>query len=434
MDAAAPAPPRKQMPGGILLSPGVSFGAVGSYFGVIVANVFLTGSIALLLPFILTASLGVPAGERGQAMGQLAALQTAAMVTLVAFFGGLADRFPRRMLLMASLVALTLAAACFPLVKSFTAAALLCLLVGCGQAAMSSGSPALMSDYPDNASRGRFVALCFAIQGLTSALLVAQVTSRIGQVFGDGDKGAETTLGFWFAALVGLLGLAALIVSVLRTAEKPRGPTASHALVDVGRNIAKVLRFARDNRRFRAVLLLSLAFRSDYGIVAGFLTLWISKAPTTDKANLLHAAGSLQTVLWLSTIVAAFAISYLVDRFDRWRIVCAVLALAALALGCAVLIPYPTGLAGLLFVAGLGVAEGSIVVAVQSLFGQQTPPELRGSAFGLSYTLGYAFFLPVSLLSGYLFDHVSPATPFVVVAAINALVLLGTVRLLATSR
>ncbi|MFO1508648.1 MAG: MFS transporter [Steroidobacteraceae bacterium] len=73
----------------------------------------------------------------------------------------------------------------------------------------------------------------------------------------------------------------------------------------------------------------------------------------------------------------------------------------------------------------LGAGELSCILAVQALLGQQAPGNLRGSVMGIAAFTSALGVLFATSLGGWLFDHWRAGGPFVMIAIVNALVMLA---------
>jgi len=73
----------------------------------------------------------------------------------------------------------------------------------------------------------------------------------------------------------------------------------------------------------------------------------------------------------------------------------------------------------------LGIGQISAFLGSQSLIGQEAPREARGSVIGMFNISGAIGILIITTLGGRMFDQLSPKAPFLVVGAINLLVMLG---------
>ena len=73
----------------------------------------------------------------------------------------------------------------------------------------------------------------------------------------------------------------------------------------------------------------------------------------------------------------------------------------------------------------LGVGMSSTILAATVLLGQEAPPKIRGSAFGMQSFFGALGILALSFFGGRLYDNVSPNAVFYLIAGANAAVLLA---------
>jgi MFS family permease len=128
-------------------------------------------------------------------------------------------------------------------------------------------------------------------------------------------------------------------------------------------------------------------------------------------------------VMSLTYAMSAYPAGWLADRMSRRPL---------LAAGCLVLIlaDVVLALAGdfvgvMIGVAFWGMHMGLTQGLLATLIADTSPPELRGSAFGMfSFVSGVALFL-ASVLAGFLWDLVGPSATFFAGAVLTAIALLG---------
>jgi Major Facilitator Superfamily len=111
------------------------------------------------------------------------------------------------------------------------------------------------------------------------------------------------------------------------------------------------------------------------------------------------------------------------DRMDRVSVVIAAMGLAFVGYTWVGLTDDP--LSPTIYAAALmmGIGEVSAIFAAQVLLGQEAPPRIRGSVFGLAGIFGSIGVLTANLMGGWLYDVWTKAAPFFVVGACNLLIL-----------
>jgi len=168
--------------------------------------------------------------------------------------------------------------------------------------------------------------------------------------------------------------------------------------------------------------------RGDQSINGTFISLWgmnagIAMGLTPDDAFWKG------TVIFIITQVAALVwapmIGPLIDRINRVTALAVCMGLAMLGNLSVLLLDNPFEPIGYLVFILMGIGQISVFLGAQSLIGQEAPLEARGSIIGTFNISGAIGILIIAKAGGDLFDSMSPQAPFVIVGAINFLVMLG---------
>jgi MFS family permease len=70
----------------------------------------------------------------------------------------------------------------------------------------------------------------------------------------------------------------------------------------------------------------------------------------------------------------------------------------------------------------LGIGQISAFLGAQTVIAKEAPPESRGAVIGAFNFSGAVGILILTLIGGWLFDHVAPWAPFVLVGVLNGAV------------
>jgi MFS family permease len=411
--------------GPIRLAPGVRPRHVVAYATLALTAVCFTGFVPLMLPYLASARLHLPANQLGRTIGGLAGWQSLAIGVLALVFGMLADRIGRQRLLLFAYVAMAGGVALYPLQSSATGYVCTALLIGAGLGAQLVANQALGIDYPDNGSRGQFLSVMLSVQLIGTALIVGQIGVRLpGWAMRLGAGGDGLNLAFWAIAAMGLPALLLARFGLKPEDRRPTGPAPLRRTLD---DFGELLRHARRNGGFQLALLGSMTVRGDLAVVTTFLALAVAAAARTrgvDPAVAARHAGAVYSFVQGGTLVGALTMGQLLDRFDRRKLLLAGLALVSLALVAPLMVRDP--LSAWIFPAAcaLGLAEGAITVPTSTMLGQEAPPRLRGLATSLFVVLGILGVSLMSLAGGYLFDRFGFGGPFLMTAVINGLILI----------
>lgn len=419
-------PNGQQKFGPILLASGVSRSDVLFYLLTHGILACLASFIGLVQPYVLTEVMHIPRSEQGVLTGNLVGAQQLALLLFLLVFGAFADRFGRRVFMIAAAAGMTLTILFYPLATGVVYLLIARFVFGLGVASHSAGSNAMRMDLPDNNSRGRFSALL----GITNVVLTAVFVSYLGthlpswfktRGVSPADAGAYT---FWLIAVLGAIAFVAAVFGL-----KKDGPP-SGAKFNFGQNIAfvvasirEVLSYAKANRRFRMMLLLSPIVRSDSVILATFLSLWIMTAGAhqgLDSAEAMRTVGLIAMVVGVTDIVALIVMGFLADRFDRLKMLVCCIALTTVSFSTPLWVSSVTGIGILAVVAFIQLVEGATSASAFAFLGEETPAHLRGATSSVFSWLGHLSGMIVGIAGGWLFDKAGYAAPFLLISVLAA--------------
>ena len=288
-----------------------------------------------------------------------------------------------------------------------------------------------MVDYPDNNSRGKYIALMLLTQGSVAGLLTGRVAMRIPDwLKAEGVSPATASMAaFWFVAALGVVGIAFALWG--NTVDrKPTAGTHHKGVASEVRaaflNLLDVFRYARVNKRFRIILFIAWVVRSDFMIVASFLSLWVVGVAADQgvAAGAARAhAGNFFFLLSIATVVMPVLSGFIADRAPRIKFLMTALAFAGIPYTATVLIDDVFGLGAWAVIGLIGLSEGTIIVGAQSMLGEEAPAHLRGSSIGVFTLAGQIGVLLISLTGGFAFDAIHPSSPFILVGLLNLVAL-----------
>ena len=427
--------------GPIRLSPGVVPSQVGVFVTVVVTALCVVVFLPLMQAYVFTEMLHVAKSEQGRLAGNLVTTQQIAVLIFVGLTGALADRLGRKQVLVIAFTGYAVCMFLYPLASSVWMLFVLQFVFGMMTTGQIAGSSTMISDYPENASRGKFVAAMILVQAATSAILVGWVGARLpGWIVGLGyDAATAGRYAFW------ILGCLAIFSAVVAFAflknpplliERPKFAAGSLSvrLRTFFGNLKRVIAHGRRNPRFGLIMSMGLVIRSDYFVMLSFVSLWVINAAGTQGVSPVEAlktAGILTLVFKLATAGAQAVFGFVADRFDRSKLLMCALFATGLSLISTLLIGDVFGTGIMVVVAIIGIAESALIVCGQSMLGEEAPVELRGSAVGIFYFTGTLGVVLMSLIAGMLFDKIGYAAPFVMVGLLNlAFGVVGTLMIL----
>lgn len=419
-----PAEPRKFGP--ITLAPGATPGQIGVFIAVVMCAICMLNTIPLMKVYVFGEMMGIPKAEQGRLTGNLATIQQLAVLIFIGFAGVLADRWGRKAVMTLALAGYVLSLLLYPLATGIAMLFALHFLFGMASTGHTAAGGTMMADYPANSSRGKFIGMMLVLQALGSAVLVSWLGSRIpGWLTSTGMPAREAGRdAFWALSLIGMLGIA---ISLLLFREPPRqakpGAGGLMATLRATRaDLGRILAHSRQNPRFALVMTMGCVIRSDYVVIGAFLSLWVMHGATSQgvaASDALRVAGLLTATLQIAAIAAPALIGVLADRVNRTVMLVVALAATGFALCSTLFIGNVLGAGIFVVVALIGVTEHGLIIAAQSVFGEEAPPDLRGSAQGIFALLGTLSVVAVSAISGIVYDQVGRVAPFVMVGLLN---------------
>ncbi len=414
--------------GPITLAPGLKPAQILVFIFVVITAICMLNTVPLLKVYVFGEMMGIPRAEQGRLTGNLSTIQQVAVLIFITFTGTMADRLGRRKVLMMAMTGYIATLFFYPLAGSVGMLFVLHFVLGLSSTGHTTGAGTMMADYPDNRSRGKFISMMLVLQALASAFFVSWLGSRIpGWFTATGMPAAEAgRYAFWALAGLGCLGLGVAALFLKEPAPPAVKPVASTSLKDGFKttwvNAGKVYAHARGNPRFALVMLMGAVIRSDYVVIGAFLSLWVMHGATAQgvtAAEALTVAGLLTATLQISAVAAPPFFGFIADRVNRTVMLVIALALTGLALCSTLFISNVLGLGIFFVVAAIGAAEHGLIIAAQSVFGEEAPPDLRGSAQGLFAFFGTFSVVIVSFISGIAFDQIGRVAPFVMVGLLN---------------
>lgn len=427
--------------GTIRLSENTEASQVYIFLTVITCLLCMRGYIALLQPLVLD-NLGVATGDHGKLTGNLATVDQIAALALISIFGALADRWGRRLVLIFAIVGMTAATVFYPLAGTVLALFTVRAIFGISGTALSAGGATKIVDYPHEDSRGKFVSFMLIVQGLTSAVLIGQVAARIpGWLLKAGLTKAEAAnVSFLIVALLGILAF--VLATWFLQKDRPHqdveaGIFVRKRLTGFVSNLAAVARHASANKQFRLIMALALVIRSDFAIVEVFLSLWvvsIARSAGIEQTEALVIAGLCFSILHIANLASPAIFGFLVDRYDRSLLLLGALALGLITYSVPYILGVTLGWPLYLCVLAIGLSESGTIVCAQTMLGQQSPPDLRGSAMGVFIMLGTVGVIAVNVAAGFLFDILGPTAPFALVGALNGVFFFVALAMLGVGR
>jgi MFS family permease len=389
-------------------------------------GITLNTFVNFIQPYVLTEQLHIAEVEQGSMSGNLVFYSEMVLLVACGFAGIAADRYGRRVVFSAGFFILAVGFSIYGFVDGYSQLLLLRLFIACGVACINVMVTTVQADYPSEESRGKWVgATGFAI-GLGAMFLVfvlAPMPSRFEAELGALWAGRSTLL-----TTAGIALFSAAIVWALLAREGTKDP-AAHP--DWRTSFKLSLSAARENPRIALSYASAFVARGDLIVIGVFFSLWATQTGISQglsSAEAVRRAGLLFGIIQGTALLWAPLAGYLNDRLDRVSATAAGLGLAAIGYGSLVLISNPLGPAMYGCAVLLGIGQMSVMLASQTLVGQEAPADRRGAVMGTFSICGALGIMFITKTGGWLFDIWKPA-PFAIVAIFNIVLCLVALRL-----
>jgi H+ antiporter protein len=377
-------------------------------------HLFLAQVVSLIGTGLATVALGLLAydlaGERaGAVLGTALAIKMIAYVGVAPLAGALAERLPRRGLLVALDLVRAVVALALPFVTEIWQVYLLIFLL---QSASAGFTPTFQATIPDVLPDERdythalsLSRLAYDLESLVSPMLAAALLTVIGfhTLF------AGTVLGFLVSAL--------LVLSVTLPSPRPAAPASIWGATTRG------VRLYLATPRLRGLLALDLAVAAAGAMVIVNTVVLVQARfglAAADVALALAAFGA-------GSMVAALALPPLLERTGDRPAMLRGAAVAALATALGPLVGGMATLLPLWFVVGLGYSLAQTPTG--RLLRRSAHPEDRPALFAAQFALSHACWLITYPLAGLLGAAAGLDATFLVLAALAAAAILAAARL-----
>lgn len=409
--------------GPIWLSPGVGKGNAWTLMYAAFFTIGLLTFIGIGTPYVLTEILQIPTGEQGTVSGNL--VFWTEIVTLLLFgpVGIAADRIGRKSVYLFGFLTMGVGYALYPIASSLTELTLYRIIYAIGVATTTGMLATVVTDYPQEASRGKLVGIVGAMNGLGVVFVNRLFGALPEQFVGNGMTGAEAgEMVHWLVA--GLCGLSTLVLWI---GLKDGTPTREEEKPPIKDLAISACRQGIHNPRIALSYGAAFIARGDLVILGTFLTLWgttvgvnqgLPTAEATRDSTLAFVLAQSAALVWTVIIV------FFIDKFNRTGFLAFCMALAAAGYLGMGFVDDPTAESARPFIILLGIGQISAFFGSQALVGQEAPLAERGAVIGGFNIMGAIGILFCSIVGGWLFDAYSPSATFIMVGAINTLIFL----------
>ncbi len=411
--------------GPLTLEAGVSRGNAWTLLYAAFVTIGLVTGMAILTPYLLTETVGLPEDRQGRALGQLTVVSELVLILAYGPLGALSDRYGRRIIYAAGFLAMATAYLLFPHAGSlgeFTAVRALYAL-GIGAATGMYG--VLLADYAVQADRGKLAAIGGILNGLgvvMLALLLGALPAILVARGMSGQGAAQLTTGIGAAACV--------VTALILLAGLKKGAPEGAVRLPMATMLRRGVNAARSSPEIALAYASAFVSRGDLAIVGIFTVAWGKQAALAtglSPADALEAGRVPFIIAQSAALLWPLAIIAFIDRLPRATMLGLAMAIGALGYLSMGLVKDPLSAAAIPFFALLGIGQISAVLGAQTLIGKAAPVEERGAVIGLFNFCGAVGILILGAVGGWAFDHFGPASPFIIVGVLNGLVALAAV-------
>jgi MFS family permease len=392
-----------------------------TYFSAALLAIPMMAALSFLQPIMLKV-VGIERAVQGTLTGDLTFYQECIVLLLVPFIGAGADKLGRKPILLLGFAFLGLGYAFYPFADSEGMMYAYRTVFAFGIAAITGTITIVSTDYVQDKSRGKWVAIASFTQGI--GIFVASQLLRWlpNELAGDGLSEADIAkVLFWgcggVCVLVFALGAAGL------SSKKPIETREKDSLLHL---LGSGMKAARANLRIGLAYGCAFAARGDVLVVGTFTFLWTQQAAEDLGLGMgdgYRRGGMIFGAIQFSALIWALIMGFILDKVDRTTGVIVAFALSAVGYTAFGLVGDPFSNSILLPAVILGMGESSTIIAGNALIGQSAPVAIRGAVLGLFSLCGAAGILIATSIGGRLFDLWMPGGPFVQMGIINSIVL-----------
>ena len=380
-------------------------------------------------PYILSEHLAIPKAEQGAVSGDLAFWSEVVMVLLSGIMGAWSDRVGRRFVFAFGLAVVGVSYLLYPLAESYQELLFYRLVYALGMAAIGAMSIALMSEYPENRSRGKLAALV-GVLSTFGVMVVVAVLAPLPAKFVEGGASAIEAgrYSYWIAGGISLAGTLTAWLGLSRSA------SVRNAALSLMQRLRIGVSAARNNPLIALSYSGAFVGRSDLVVVVIFLSLWISHACAEQGIGAEEAlvqAGIMLGIIQVAGLLFMPIMGVLVDRINRVLGLAMATGLALVGYTWLGLLDQPMGPQAYPAAVILGMGQASAILAAMALVGQEVSERDTGAVSGLFSLFGAVGILLATKIGGLLFDSWMPGAPFIITGLANGVIALAALAVIA---
>lgn len=426
---------------GTRLVAGVEPRNLKTFYAAAFATIMLAVLINALQPYLLTTVLDLPVRDHGKVSGQAGFVSEIVLVLLVGAFGVLSDKLGRRVVYALGFFIVAIGFLITPFSRSLPVLFLTRGVYAVGIAAATAMLATIAADYVENEDRGKANAIMGVMNGLgavAAAIGLAKLPRAFVALGQDGVTASWST--YAVAALLALL-TGALMLFGLKRGLSTHASSEGHDL-PLAVMAREGLAAARKDLGIALSYAAAFVARADLAVAGVYIPLWLSKhhanlipSGLTEAEHLaavdlaaatgVAAGGKLIAIIGGAGLMFAPVIGILCDRINRVRALALGLGLNVIGYGLTHFVDDPTGKFLPIAAVVIGFGQVGAVISSQVLIQELAPPARRGAVIGAFGTFGALGIMFTLLLGGLLFDAWREAGPFLMLAAMNVVVVIA---------
>lgn len=386
---------------------------LAAFFGVCIVT-FLNSA----QPYLLTELLHIPKQDQGPLAGRLSGFQEIIVILAAGPLGVLSDRVARRNIYALGYIILAFGFFCYPLVTSVEWLYVVRFIFAIGVSCYAVALASLAADYPNNKTRGKFLALQVVVTGMAIFIFARPVLGQLATWYSAAGYDPVTTgkMTFWTVSALCLFN--ALLTALFL---KPGLAVKADQDVAVLPMLKEGFELAKKQPAIGLSYLTAFATRGDFAVITLFMSLWFTQTTTDTGAGIGDFYARFGAIQVVALAWAPF-MGLILDRIDRINGIILAMIIATVAYCSLILVDDPRSGAMWVCVVLLGFAETSTIMAGNALVGEYAPLKNRGVVLGVFTVLGGCGIFAASVFGGMLFA-VLPAGPFLFMAAVNLAVM-----------
>jgi len=410
---------------GILwMAPGISRGNFYAFLYTAFSTIGLLTFISVATALVLNTHMKVPTDQQGMISGQLVFWTEITQILLFGDVGVMADRVGRSQLLAIGMAVMGLAYAFYPFADSFGELTVFRIMYAVGLGTATGMLATVVTDYPQDRSRGKLVSIGGIFNGL-GVITVIAIVGKLPEILVGAGYDEVTASYYTHFTTFGLCMIGAAVAWFGLKKGIPARDGEEH--LPLAELAASGLKEAK-NPRIALAYAAAFVARGDLVILGTFSVLWgatvaidqgIDPSEAVSKGRLIFVVATSAALLWIPVMAP------LMDRFNRVTTMFICMALGAIGYICVGFVDDPLDIGSAWpFFALLGIGQISTFLGAQTLIGQEAPRLHRGAVVGVFNTSGAIGILVSSWFGGYLFDKIAPAAPFILIGIMNLAVAL----------